>query len=172
MAFPDEKRGQVETSRPEPEDIFSAGEGRTVRTVEREQQREERERSEPPREASEREIGRLTQAPSTPVPAQVVQPVAPKSAIVEEIEQILSDGLEDIYMEMPPEVQIAFQKKGEETATQIAVLLQEVKVRVSKVLMLIREWLKIIPGVNKFFLEQEAKIKADRLLALRAKQRL
>jgi len=28
-------------------------------------------------------------------------------------------------------------------------------------------WLKLIPGVNKFFLEQEAKIKTDEVLKLK-----
>jgi len=31
------------------------------------------------------------------------------------------------------------------------------------------DWLKILPGVNKFFLEQEAKIKTDKILALKNK---
>jgi hypothetical protein len=33
-------------------------------------------------------------------------------------------------------------------------------------LKLIREWLLIIPGVNKYFLEQEAKIKTDKIQQL------
>ena len=35
-----------------------------------------------------------------------------------------------------------------------------------KILKLIRSWLKLIPGVNKFFLEQEAKIKTDKIVDL------
>jgi hypothetical protein len=35
---------------------------------------------------------------------------------------------------------------------------------VKKILALIRDWLKLIPGVNRFFLEQEAKIKTDKIL--------
>ena len=38
------------------------------------------------------------------------------------------------------------------------------KVKVRDVVHLIREWLLVIPGVNAFFLEQEAKIKTDRIL--------
>ena len=29
---------------------------------------------------------------------------------------------------------------------------------------LIREWLKVIPGINKFFLEQTVKIKTDKII--------
>ena len=36
-------------------------------------------------------------------------------------------------------------------------------IQMKKILKLIREWLLIIPGVNKFFLEQEAKIKAEKI---------
>jgi hypothetical protein len=37
-------------------------------------------------------------------------------------------------------------------------------VSTKKIFVLIRAWLKIIPGVNRFFLEQEAKIKTDKIL--------
>ena len=40
------------------------------------------------------------------------------------------------------------------------------RVKVKRVLELIYEWLKTIPGVNKFFLEQEAKIKTDEIMEL------
>lgn len=100
-------------------------------------------------------------APPTPVAPP------PQSEEMAEIERILSDGLEDIYLELPPAAQAQFRLKGEETAAKVLTLLQQAKVQVDKVLAAIRDWLKIIPGVNKFFLEQEAKIKTDRLLAIR-----
>jgi hypothetical protein len=81
-----------------------------------------------------------------------------------EIDQILSRGLEEIYLKMPPAEQSAFRIKGEETVTKINVLLSETKIKVNKIIDLIRDWLKMIPGVNRFFLEQEAKIKADDII--------
>ena len=46
------------------------------------------------------------------------------------------------------------------------------KVHSKKILKAIVGWLKMIPGVNKFFLEQEAKIKTDKiLLAVEDKKR-
>jgi hypothetical protein len=31
----------------------------------------------------------------------------------------------------------------------------------------IKRWLSIIPGINKFFLEQDAKIKAEKIIKLK-----
>jgi len=101
--------------------------------------------------------------PATAVTQPVIQE---KSEEEKRVEAILSDHLEEIFMQMNPAEQAAFQKKGEETATAIAILLRDVRVKVKTVLDLIRDWLRMIPGVNKFFLEQEAKIKTDRMIAL------
>lgn len=87
------------------------------------------------------------------------------------VEAILSDRLGDTYLRMDPQTQVRFKEVGEETARQIHGLLQAAKVQTQKILLLIINWLKIIPGVNQFFLEQEAKIKADKLLALHDQQK-
>lgn len=136
---------------------------REAREVERDSQGLEREGA--PREAEK--PGAAAQ-PSGQAPTPVQEP---KSQTLVAIENILSEGLEDIFLELPPEQQALFMKKGEETASKILILLQQVKVQVNRVLWLIREWLKLIPSVNKFFLEQEAKIKTDRLLALRQERK-
>lgn len=90
-----------------------------------------------------------------------------KTADLVEIENILSQGMENIYDGLSPEKQFEFKKKGDETALKISLLLQKTKVKVKNIIKLIKDWLKIIPGINKFFLEQEAKIKADKLLNLK-----
>ena len=83
------------------------------------------------------------------------------------IEQIMEDGLGDLYNTMNYREQMVFKAKGEETAKSIFQLIyHKSKVNVKKIVKLIRNWLKLIPGVNKFFLEQEAKIKADKIIAL------
>lgn len=92
-----------------------------------------------------------------------------KSPVLEKIENVLQEDLEDIYFQMPLEKQVAFKEEGEVTASKIAVLLGSVKVQVKKILSLIVEWLRIIPHVNKYFLEQEAKIKTDKLLEMKDK---
>ena len=59
---------------------------------------------------------------------------------------------------------------GEETASKIAQLLEAAKVKTRKIFDLIVKWLRIIPGINRFFLEQEAKIKADKILRLKIRK--
>lgn len=109
--------------------------------------------------------------PSTaPLPTQVTPPQPAKSQVLEKIEDILEEDLEQIYFQMPPNKQAEFNKVGEETATKISVIMQGAKIQVKKILELIIRWLKIIPGINKYFLEQEAKIKTDELMKLKSEQ--
>ena len=83
------------------------------------------------------------------------------------IEGILAVGLEEIYLNMPPDKQKEFKQAGEKTAKEINTLLQKTKVKAKKVIDLIKKWLLLIPGVNKYFLEQEAKIKADEIIEMK-----
>lgn len=96
------------------------------------------------------------------------QPAAPavttKSQTVTDIEEIMASDLGSVYQTMTPQQQAKFKAKGEEVAEKIADLITHVGFTVKKVLSLIRDWLKMIPKVNKYFLEQEAKIKADELI--------
>lgn len=89
-----------------------------------------------------------------------------KDDLTQEIESILEKGLEDAYQEMTPVQQQEFKIKGEETAKKIRDLIQAGKAKVKKIFELIFEWLKALPGVNKFYIEQEAKIKADKVAKL------
>ena len=87
----------------------------------------------------------------------------------EEIEKILAEDLEDEFTKMDPATQQEFKRKGEETAQKINNLLESAKVKVKKIIDLIRSWLIMIPGINKFFLEQETKIKTDKILKTKEK---
>jgi len=80
------------------------------------------------------------------------------------VEDILAEDLDDLYSKLPENKKNEFKSKGEQTANQIATLFNQVKYKVSEILELIKNWLKIIPGVSKFFLEQEAKIKTDKII--------
>ncbi len=84
-----------------------------------------------------------------------------------QIESILANGLADLYIKMPADKQQEFKLAGEQTAHKINSLLDQAKVKIKEIIDLIRKWLLIIPGVNKFFLEQEAKIKADEVMRLK-----
>jgi hypothetical protein len=85
----------------------------------------------------------------------------------EEIDKVLSEGLNDIYLKMSPAKRKEFRVKGEETTKKINNLLSQTKVKVKKIINLIKNWLKIIPGVNKFFLEQETKLKTDKIMNIK-----
>jgi hypothetical protein len=84
--------------------------------------------------------------------------------VVKGIEDILSEDLTDLFLKMSPEQQQEFRDEGEATASKIRVLLSETKIKIKNILVLITQWLRMIPGINQFFLEQEAKIKTDKIL--------
>jgi hypothetical protein len=86
-----------------------------------------------------------------------------------EIDDFLSDGLGETFLAMTPEKQKIFKEEGEKTAKKINVLLDATKINLGKIVDLIRRWLKLITGVNRFFLDQEAKLKADRIIKIKNK---
>ncbi len=87
-----------------------------------------------------------------------------KSVIYQKIERILEEDLGDLYLKMDAAHQRIFKEEGEKTVRQIERVILTGKSVLSRITELIRRWLKLIPGVNKFFIEQEAKIKADKIL--------
>lgn len=87
----------------------------------------------------------------------------------EEIDDILEDGLAEIYVTLTPEKQAELRQVGGETVRQIDQLLDHAKSQINKIIGLIRKFLLVIPGVNRFFLEQEVKIKADKIISLKDK---
>lgn len=100
--------------------------------------------------------------PPAPVPVAIPKP--PKDRLVKEIEEVLEEDLKELYLAMPKEKQAAFKAKGEETISLVSQLVRVAHVNVKKIFQLIRAWLKMIPGVNRYFLEQEAKIKTDKII--------
>lgn len=98
--------------------------------------------------------------PAGPAPDAALPPLA------REIESVLEEGLDDIYRGLTPKQQEQFKISGEETARKIYDLIRRVKIKVREIFRLIRDWLKSIPGINKYFIEQEAKIKADKIFKL------
>ncbi len=84
-----------------------------------------------------------------------------------QIDDILAADLGDIFLSLTPDKQQEFKKTGEETVREINNLLDKARVNLGRIITLIRKWLSIIPSINRFFLEQEAKIKADRIIKLK-----
>jgi hypothetical protein len=118
-------------------------------------------------EALENEAELPAASPAPFVPAARPKSVDAGAAYLPDVQRILASGLYETYAQLPPALQQKLKVEGEATASRIAVLLTEVKVQVSKIIRLIQRWLSLIPGVNRYYLEQEAKLKADALLALR-----
>lgn len=135
------------------------------------EEKKKRETERRPEEKGEQPVAAPAQLSPTPTAAEVIAPPKiTKSPVLMEIEQILSENLDELYASLSAEQKLAFKRKGEETASRIELLIKEVKINVKKILLLIKEWLlmlvQMIPGVNKIFLVQEAKIKADKILFL------
>ena len=110
--------------------------------------------------------------PQKPRPAPKPRPAMPspiKDAVIIKIEKIMEEGLNDSFQRLSPVAKQEFKLKGEQTASQIRELLKSAHVKVKKILRLILDWLRILPGINHFFLEQEAKIKTDKIIALKNK---
>jgi len=89
---------------------------------------------------------------------------------IQQIEKILEHDLGDAYSRLSPIAKQEFKLRGEEAAQKINELLKATHVKVKKILKLITEWLKLLPGINRFFLEQEAKIKTDQILSIKQKK--
>lgn len=83
------------------------------------------------------------------------------------VESIMSKGLEKVYLNMSEEERMKFKEEGEKTAEKINVLLKKAKVKVKKIFDLLKKWLSMLPGSSKFFIEQEAKIRADKISKLK-----
>ncbi len=99
------------------------------------------------------------------------QTYAPSDPLTFQIEKIMEQGIGEAYQELSPIQKQQFKLKGEETAKQIKELLQTTRVKVKKVFRLLLEWLKLLPGINRFFLMQEAKIKTDQILTLKMNEK-
>ncbi len=87
-----------------------------------------------------------------------------KSEQIIQIEKIMSDGLEEMYLSLDPASQKIFKEEGEKSALMIDALIKSGKEVAKKILLIIRNWLSKIPGINEFFLEQESKIKTDKII--------
>ncbi len=127
------------------------------------------------REGAEAEAGGVSEQAEAAARGEVTIPspaAAPALAPQDQenykkLEAILEADLADLYNSMDPNDQMKFKIKGEETARNIFQLIYyQSKIKVSKLVSLIRSWLVLIPGINKFFLEQETKIKTDKILEL------
>lgn len=106
----------------------------------------------------------IPSAPRRHIPIPQIPTADPVAA---KVEKILEEGLQETYLTLSPVAQQEFKIKGEKTAEAISALLRSAHVKAKQIFNLILAWLKILPGVNRFFLEQEAKVKTDKILSLK-----
>lgn len=139
---------------------------------ERPEVRTERPEAAVPPVRAEREVRPAERAPA-PLPASPHPATAPavkkrgeKSETRKKIEEILAEDLEEVYVSLPAAMRVKFRVEGERAAAKVEALFHKAKLAIIDVIKVIREWLLILPGVNRFFVEQEAKIKADKLIHL------
>ncbi|MDO8593098.1 MAG: hypothetical protein Q7R92_05035 [bacterium] len=114
-------------------------------------------------------IDEIAQQPrdlAAPAAAPIGAAAAPFNKRQKQIENVLAKDLAEVYLSLPPEKQREFKRAGEETAGKINQLLARAKVKIGEIVKLIVKWLALIPGVNKYFLEQSAKIKADEIVKM------
>lgn len=111
-------------------------------------------------------VKHIMHKPKKPTPQMPVL----RDALSMQVEKIMEQGLADAYKALPPVKQQEFKLAGERTAYAIRELLKKTHVKIKKIFKLLFAWLRLLPGVNRYFLEQEAKIKADKILALKYRQ--
>ncbi|MCX6781984.1 MAG: hypothetical protein NTW66_02610 [Candidatus Magasanikbacteria bacterium] len=136
--------------------------------VEEEAVKEEVETQAAPEEIKPAEIkeGGILPKPKQSRRAATMPPM-PRDELTKQVEKVLSEGLKDAFEKLPPIAQQEFKLKGEQTAVKIRELLRSAKIKVKKIFRLIIEWLMLLPSINHFFLEQEAKIKTDKIIELK-----
>ncbi|MEK7580494.1 MAG: hypothetical protein AAB465_02710 [Patescibacteria group bacterium] len=119
----------------------------------------------------EKQEGAGPAAPAVKALAVQAGLILEKSETLKQIETILTEDMGELYSSLPEAVKSEFIRRGEETAGKIEKLISKTKIIADKIVSLIINWLKIIPGINRIFLEQESKIKTDKILGLVERQR-
>lgn len=102
------------------------------------------------------------QIPANPTPSVR----SAKDPLTRDIERILEENLADSFASMSPEQQQKFASEGERVTATLRQIIKSGVIHMKKILSLISGWLRMIPGVNRYFLEKESKIKAEKILIL------
>jgi len=113
------------------------------------------------------EIDQMENPAPAPAIISTASIIAPMAKRQKQVENILAKDLAEIYLSLDQQKRREFKTKGEETADKINKLLSKTKIDIGGIIKLIKKWLSLIPGMNKYFLEKEAKIKVDELVKLK-----
>lgn len=133
--------------------------------LEKEKQVEEVKEVKGEKEVEEvKEVGEVPEGVSKVRVQEPTQIPIKKDPLLSNIENILAEDLTEVFLELPDDRKLAFKQKGEEVAVKIVQMMESGRMKIAKILGWIQEWLQMIPGVNKYFINQEAKIAADNVL--------
>ncbi len=89
-----------------------------------------------------------------------------RTSLESRVDRLLAEGLDATYAAMIPEQQQRFKQAGEATTRRLTALLAKPRPAVEAVIQAIVGWLKFIPEANPYYLEQEAAIKAEKVISL------
>ncbi len=89
-----------------------------------------------------------------------------KSQLRLAIERIMEQSASEYYPGMPPRLQKKFSELGDRVSLKIEKLLLTKKNHIVDIAHILHEWLKLIPQASPYYLEQEAKIRADEMVRL------
>lgn len=114
-------------------------------------------------------VPQAERAPSDPAPAAARRAEAPADAKDKyrvRVERALEQNLWDLYFALPQGAREKFKAEGEAAAAALRAAIERKNVKPNAVLHAVNRWLRTIPKVNPYFLEQEAKIKTDKIMEL------
>ena len=103
--------------------------------------------------------------PPSPMPTEQEVKAMEKDPVTIETEKILEDGLGSTYNALPEKVKPFFRQHGEHAAKTIADMIKRRSFDPAVALDLTTAWMQLVPKANKYYLEQESKLKIDELAA-------
>lgn len=98
--------------------------------------------------------------------ASITQAEGAVDEVLRSVEQALETGLGEMVDRLPDAAKERFTAKGKEIAMQLTKSIYAGVPQSRMVVDLVKAWLLTLPSVNKYFLEQEAKIRTDAIITL------
>lgn len=109
------------------------------------------------------------EAPSpAPTPVRAAPVEIPKDPIQKKIDDIFERNVADAFGELQPLQQEAFRVAAETAAASVHALLSAPKLEPTKIRAVVAGILQLLPETNPWWVEQEAALKTEALVALRA----
>lgn len=108
----------------------------------------------------------LSWTPHESLTTPVVASLTDADLLRRRIEDILAEGLAKTFQALPPATQAQFKVVGEQTAVRITNEVRHRTPRLERLINAVTAWLRLIPNLNPYYLEQEAKMKVEKILLM------